>query len=955
MHTSKKRSSTQTAERFAHFMMPLAAAALLAVSCASQSGSTKSADSTPALVRDAAVAGGTLENGMSYFVLRNAEPKNRIFLRLAVRAGSTLEDDDQKGIAHFVEHMAFNGTEHFAKNELIDYFESIGMSFGPEVNAYTGFDETVYMLEIPADDPAMLEKSLLVLKDWASAISFEPEELDKERGVIVEEWRLGRGANGRVMDKQIPFLFGGSRYAERLPIGDPEIIKTISMERVADFYKKWYRPELMSVTLVGDAEADTLVAAVSTSLGTIPAQKNGAKRDYFPASAQKDPAVQVYRDPELPYTTVQILEQHPALPTATEGALRAELVNSIAFAVFNSRINEITLGGNTDLLAAGLGVQRIVKPTQFSYLALVPAPGKFRPAFSAALTELERLEKFGITAAELEREKANLLQSVKQAWLDREKQHSSNLAGGIVQEYLYGDAMISLQDRYDLYNRLVPGIALEDVASEIDRWFTGRGKLLMVSAPESADDVPDEAELLDLWQNWKPETPVAAYAEDTLDRPLYPEEAKARKGAITGEEALPFPGAFKWKLSNGAEVIGYPTDFKANEIIFSAWSKGGISLVSDAEFPSAAIATSYAQMSGMNGFNSAELQKVLAGKTVSAGAWLDEAYEGLWGSSSVEDLETLFQVAALHFIEPEFNGEAWQNLYAQLETVAASRKAEPAEAFADLKIKLLYGGNIRRSNLSESLVKAMNPQTAEKAYRERFAGAGDFTFVVVGAFDKEQIRTFVETYLAALPAGHINEEAKPADIDFPAGIVSESLSMGIDPQSRVYACFGGGANISPDDYELFDALTSLLDIKLRETVREAMSGSYGVQVGGQLVGYPEESFEISIEFGCEPGREDELFAAALSVIEKIKAGDIAAADLDKIRENYRRSREEGLRSNNWWVSQIVTKDMQGLPLERINDGTTVPALITAEKMASLAREYLDSGNYVKAVLKPAKK
>lgn len=943
--------------RTAVLILLLAAVALLTLSCASQNSNPKAGtvtDRTPVLARNPDIAGGVLENGMSYFILRNSEPKNRIFLRLAVKAGSTLEDDDQKGVAHFVEHMAFNGTEHFAKNELVDYFESIGMAFGPEVNAYTSFDETVYMLEIPADDQEILEKTLLVLKDWASALSFEQEELDKERGVIIEEWRLGRGANGRVMDKQIPFIFGGSRYAERLPIGDPEIIKTVSRDRVIDFYKKWYRPELMSVTLVGDTDTDMLKTAITASLGTIPAQKDRTNRDYFPASTRKDPAVLVYRDPELPYTTVQILEQHHAVPTTTEGLLKDALVNSIASAVYNNRINEITLGGNTDLLAAGLGVQRMINPQQVSFLALVPAPGKFETGLSIALTELERLEKFGITSAELEREKTNLLQSVKQAWLDREKQHSANLAGAIVQEYLYRDTAISLQDRYDLFNRLVPTITLEEITKKIDEWFTGRGTLLMVTAPENASDIPSDADLLALWQNWTPTGPVESYAEENLDRPLFPEQAKAVPGTIEYEESLPFPGAFKWKLSNGATVIGYPTDFKANEIIMSAWSKGGISLVSDAEFPSAAIATSYSQMSGMNGFTAAQLQKILAGKTVSAGPWLDEAYEGLWGSSSVEDLETLFQIATLYFIEPGFTPEAWQNLYAQLETVASSRTSDPGEVFADLKIKLLYGGNLRRSNLTEELVDAMNPATSEKTYRERFAGAGDFTFVFVGSFNKDQLRSYSETYLAALPAGNTNEEARPSNIAFPKGITSDTLFMGIDPQSRVYACFGGNTDISPEDYELFDALVSLLDIKLRETVREAMSGSYGVQVGGNLVGYPQETYELFIEFGCEPGREDELFSAVLSVIEEIKTSEIASTDIDKVRENYRRSREEGLRNNNWWLSQIVTKDMQELPLETINDGERIPALITADKLGTLAREYLNTANYVKAILKPAK-
>jgi len=932
---------------FAIFLLGAALAAALAA-CRTVPGDGGITGRTP-LVRNAVVTGGTLSNGMSWLTMRNSEPENRIYLRLAVRAGAILEDDDQKGIAHLVEHMAFNGTEHFAKNDLIDYFESIGMSFGPEINAYTGFDETVYMLEIPADDPAILEQSLLVMRDWAAGISFDPAELDKERGVVIEEWRLGRGASGRVQDRQIPFLLNGSRYAGRLPIGDPEIIKKIPRERVVDFYRKWYRPELMSIILVGDADPAVLQKAVEASLGTIPASASKQKRPEYPSKAQKKPGVLVIRDPEISYTTIQLMEQVRSSNARTAADLRRQIASDMAFSIFNNRLAEKTLAANPQMLAVQAGMQQVAKPGTFSFLGMVPSEGNFTQAFKELLAELGRIELHGVTEAELEREKSSALDGITQAWLERDKLNSAGYAGGLVQSELYGDVMISVQDRYDLYRAIVPQITLAELKNEIDRWYTGRGKLLLVTSSEKATDIPSDAELLDLWQNWKPETVLAAYTENNLDRPLYD---LSGSGKIVKEQTVSRDGIKQWTLSNGARVLIFPTAFKANEVLFSAFSKGGSSLVSDADFPSAAITTSFAQMSGLNGFSAVELQKKLAGKTVSAGTWLDENWEGLYGSSSTADMETLLQLANLSFTRPYFSADAYDALLSQLHTVARSRQNEPDEVFSDLKTRLMYGTNVRRANLSEDFVNAVKPEVAEAAYRARFADAGDFTFVFAGSLDEAKLKQYVETYIASLPSSERKEEAKPLGIAFPAGVREDVLKMGIEAKSRVFLAFGGRATAGERETELFDALASLLQIRLREVIREDMSGSYGVRVSGNLVTYPETTFEASIEFGCEPGREESLARAVLEQIEWLESAPVPETYMTKLRENWRRDQEEGLRNNRFWLNRIASFSMQGRPLDGIAATAEVTALLTGERMQAMAKKYFDTDNYVKAVLMP---
>lgn len=934
---------------------------LSAVGCASSSsisgtGADELSLKTP-LTSDSSVRSGTFENGLSWSIMRNSEPKDRLMLRLAVNAGSVLEENDQKGVAHLVEHMAFNGSEHFAKNELIDYFESIGMKFGPEVNAYTSFDETVYMLEIPADDPAILEQSLLVLRDWACGLNFDQDELDKERGVVIEEWRLGRGAQGRASDAEFPIIFKGSVYADRLPIGSPEIVKTVSRERVMDFYQRWYRPDLMSVMVVGDADPDVLQQALEASVGTIAKAKGKPARPVPAGPKSGKPGVLVFRDPEIQYATAEILEASAARALKTVGDYRAALVQSIAEAAFNTRLEEKTLVADPVILGAGAGSQRIARPSDFSYLVAVPQSGRFRDGFEALLEEWLRFREFGITSGELERAKQDILDSSKQRWLNREKIHSASHAANLVNEWLYGDVMISADDEYELNSMLVPEISGDDVNRMISEWFADRGTSLVVTAPEGIGDIPSEAELLDLWLHWTPSSALTAYTENALDRPLFdPALASGTDtdGAVVSERTLTAQGLVEWKLKNGVTVLAMPTDFKDNEILFSAWSKGGSSLVSDSDYPSAAVSTSYARMSGLNGFSATDVQKKLSGMTVSVTPWLDASYEGLSGSSSIQDLETAFKLMNLWFTRPYFTGEAWGSLRTQLDTVAASREKDPGEMFADLKTRLLYGDDVRHSNLSPSLVARMNAESAENTFVGRFADAGDFTFVFVGSFELDNLKRFAASYLADLPSSGNPEEAAAHRTAFPAGVNADVLKKGIDPKSRVFMAFGGPTEVAGRDRELYGYLCSLLEIRLREIVREDMSGSYGVSVRGALIDYPESFFETDIEFGCEPGREDELAAAVLEQVRWLKSGPVPETYVTKLRETWKRTQEEGLHNNGYWLRKLLSFGMSARSYDGIPDLDGVLAGLNGENLRNLAERYFDESNYVKAYLKPEK-
>ncbi len=964
------RSTSRDARRPSFSPAALVLGLVLAVAGLSSCVSAPASAASRAIGTDPAVVSGTLPNGLRWFVLPNGEPANRVYLRLAVRAGSVLEEGDQRGLAHLVEHMAFNGTADFAKDELVGYFESIGMAFGPEVNAYTSFDETVYMLEIPADDPAILERSLSVLRDWAGAITFDETELERERGVVIEEWRLGRGASGRVRDRQIPFMLGGSAYADRLPIGDPEIVRAASRDRIVDFYRTWYRPELMSVVAVGSIESAEMASAIGRVFSSLPASEGAKARPEHGSPNARKPGVLVTRDGELQYVTAQILEPRPARRVVTAEDFRSRLVESIAHSAINARLGEKTLLSDPAILGAEAGSARVARPTEFAYLAAISAPGRFRDAFDLLMTELARAEAFGVTDSELEREKAALMDGMRQTWLERDKAHSAGKAAGVLNAWLADEPYPSIDERYALYAELLPGITARDVSDAIGRWFSDRGTHLMVSAPEGASDVPDEAALAELWLGWKAPADLAPYAEEDLSRPLYPPAATpaatptaGTAGAVTSpaaaapsivsEAELSPAGIREWRLSNGARVVYYPTTFKANEILFTAFSRGGTSLVTDDYYPSASVATDYALSSGLNGFNPTSLAKKLAGRTVSCEPWIQESFEGLSGSSSVQDFETLFQLAHLYFVAPDWTAPGWNSLMTQLRTTAASRLSNPAERFADLKARLLWGDSPRYENLSPEFVARMDAARAEESYRARYADAGDFTFVFTGSFEEATLREFVLRYVATLPGSGIREDARPVRPGFPRGITRGEIRAGIEQKSSVYIAFGGRAEIGEKDHELFGLFLMLLDIRLRESIREALGGTYGISVDGTLQAYPERRYQVDIEFGCAPGTEDTLTSAVLAELDAIGQRGADEKDLVKLRETFRRTYETGLRTNGFWHSRITRAMTRSLPFSSIDDVEGVVSRVTAEKMRDLARRYVRGENRVEARLLPA--
>ncbi len=930
--------------------LSLLVALLFAVSCTS----TKVSDNQP-LPSDPAVLSGKLENGMSYFIQRNTEPANRILLQLVIRAGSNMEEDDQQGVAHLLEHMAFNGSENFEPQELVSYFESIGMNFGADVNAYTSFDETVYLLEVPADDPTMLDTGMLVFHDWACGLTISQEELDQERGVVVEEWRLRRGLRGRINDTQIPLLLKDSRYAERLPIGKMDVIQNVPRQRVVDFYEKWYRPELMSVVVVGDVEPEKIEALIQEVMGDIPASETPIERETYSVPMQTKPVVQIMRDPEQSYQLIQILEQVESQPITTVALMKEDILTEIASSIFNMRLSEINQSADSPWIDAAIASQFITNNTAFHLLGLVPLNDQFDKGFNTLLEEFLRYKKFGAIQGELDRAKQNILASAEQTWKNRDKINSSQIASDIVNSIVTGDTLVSVDEMYKLYQQVIPSITLEEVNEVAATWFKNLGTILFALIPENTINFPSQEELLAQWQNFKPAKPLEPYTEGDLDGDLM--AVPTEQGSVSYEGTLPGTDILSYKMSNGATLLLNQTDFKHNEILFNAVSQGGLSLLSDKDFPSGAFAVSYNNLSGLNGFTPTDLQKKLTGKNVSLYSYINNYNEQLTGSTTTQDLETLMQLIHLQFTAADFTDTAWANLMNNRTLQAQNRGAHPNDVFSDKIIQLLYGDNIRKQPLTMDFLEKANPQTAEKVFTQRFADAGDFTFIFTGDFNQEEILELAATYLATLPATNSQEKAIWREVDFPKGINKAVVKKGLEEQSQVFIAFGGNLpTVDPatayQESEMLSMLQNLLEIRLREVVREEKGGTYNVSVSASMELYPQRNFMVEIFFGCQPGREQELTDAIIEEVENLRKNLVDQSYLTKLQEAYRRSKETALKTNSYWGRMAGSATLRGFSTTTIADADTIPRLVTSQAMQQLAQRYLDPSNYVVVFLEP---
>lgn len=899
---------------------------------------------------DPLVLVGTLDNGLRYYIRENQEPENRAELRLVVKAGSILEDDDQQGLAHLTEHMAFNGTTHFEKQELVNYLESIGMRFGPELNAGTGFDETTYMLTVPTDSIEAFETAFLILEDWAHGITFDPEEVNKERGVIVEEWRLGRGAGARMRDKQYPILFKDSRYAERLPIGQMEIIENFEPETLVRFYRDWYRPDLMAVVAVGDFDKDHVETLIKTHFSRLAPVDNPRPRLTYDIPDHVETLFAIATDPEASGSSVAVYFKQPLRSRGTVGFYRQQLVERLYNSMFNQRLSELSLQADPPFIFASSSQGIFVRSKEAYTLNTSVKDGGIPQGLETLLTEAERVGRHGFIESELERVKTNVLRSMERSFAEREKTSSRSYVSRYIGNFTNGSQIADIGYRYELYKRFVPEITLGEVNQLARQWISDENRVVMVNAPDKEGlETPTEQELSAVFEAAQSKE-IEPYTETVGDEPLVP--VLPEPGSIVSERIYEEVGVTEWELSNGVRVAMKPTDFKEDQIMFRAFSPGGLSLVDDEVYLAVSNSMPIIGMSGLSSFNMIDLNKKLAGKVASAMASVGELEEGLSGSASPQDLETMFQLIYLNFTAPRADSTMFLSMQARMRAVIANRGANPMAAFSDTLQVTMTQYHPRAPLVSEAMVDVMDLQMSFELYKDRFADASDFTFVFVGNLDLSIMRPLVERYLGSLPSIDRIETWRDVGPKPPEGVIVKSVYKGMEPQSQSVFIFTGPFEDSRANRHAFQSMNSVLQIKLRERIREELGGTYNVGVNGSNTWRPTPVYSISISYGCDPERVEELKKVVFKEIEKLKSNGPGEEDLNKVKESQRRTRETNLEQNSYWLSQLAFRYQKGQdPTDVLGFEVFIEAL-TAEMIQESAKLHFNMDNYIQVTLYP---
>ncbi|MBN2213223.1 MAG: insulinase family protein [Bacteroidales bacterium] len=921
---------------------------LISMTCGVSDAQVKSDRQLPV---DKNVRIGKLKNGLTYYIRENSKPENRIEMRLVVKAGSVLEDDDQQGLAHFIEHMCFNGTRHFEKNKLIEYLQSVGVQFGPEINAYTSFDETVYMLTLPADSPKIVENGFLVMEDWAHAVTFDTSEINKERGVIIEEWRINTGAFQRMRDKNLPVLLKDSRYAERLPIGKKEIIEKAGYETLTRFYKDWYRPDLMAFIVVGDIDTDTTEARIKEHFGRLETPVKPRKRVSYEIPDHKETLVTVATDKESPVTVVSVYYKSDSKKFSTYQDYRKMVKYSLFTGMLNQRLSELKdLPEPPFINAASYYGTLLGDKSTFVSQALVSDTGIVK-GLETLLTENERLRLHGFTESELERYKKIILNQYERLYHERDKTESSGFTDEYTRNFLQEEPIPGIEFEYQYVKENLKGITLAEINDLTKELITSENRVIVVNAPEKEGlSTPGETDILAIADNIS-NSEISPYTDKVSGTDLLP--VKPEKGRILFTKKLSDLDAVELKLSNGAKVILKPTDFKNDEILFRAESPGGQSLYPLEDHQSAANASNIKDESGLGEYSRNELQKLLAGKTAGLSSRIGMYFEGLSGYCSPRDLETLLQLIHLEFTQPRKDETAFASYINKIKAYYQNILSDPNQYFFD-QFNRIQSQNHPRANRIPTMqeIEMIDFDRSFEINKERFAEAGDFYFFFVGSFDTDSIKPLIETYIASLPSSGKTEIWKDPGIRPPKEKLDKKIFKGKDPKSYVVVYFEKEQPWNEDDAFLLSAFGSLLNRKYIESLREEMSGVYGVQAAAGMGKIPYERAYLKILFPCSPENTDSLTSAALKEITKIQTEGAKENDIQASQEILRRNIEESLKTNEYWISSLQDIYLKDRSVDLLVNYDESIRKITSEELKRIAAKYIDTGNYIRAVLYP---
>lgn len=902
---------------------------------------------------DPAVLTGTLENGLTYYIRENREPRDRAVMRLVVNAGSVLEDEDQLGLAHFVEHMAFRGTESFEREEIIGFLEEVGMEYGPHVNAYVSFDETVYMMRLPTDEEEIFDRGLDILSEWAHRIEFDPERVDHERDVIEEEWRVRLGSAQRVRDEQLPVILHDSRYAERLPIGAMDIVRNAPPETLERFYDEWYRPENMAVVAVGDFDADTVRAAVDRFFGRIPPAGPDFERPSYEVPEHDDTLFAIAEDPELSHSSVTVYNKAPFEPIETTVDYRRYLIDRLFREMLNTRLRRIARGSEPPFVQASAGVSRIGRPLAVSYLwAAVDEeqPDGAERGLSAIVREARRAQQHGFSEEELDRARRTLLREVEREYRQRDEIRSDELAPRYVDAFLDGSPFPSAETRLEYAQEMLPEISAREVREAAARYLAGENRVVTVSMIETGErELPREVQLGTLLDD-AATAETEPYEEDMPAADLavsFPE-----RGEIVEEIHHEEVSVHEWRLSNGATVLVRPTDFRSDDVRFTAYSLGGTSLVEEGQLVSARLASNLIWESGVGAHSRSDLEDILAGLDVELRPYIDRTDHGFHGSSGTDEVEQLLQLLALYLTDPREDEEAFDTVRRNVRTQLQNQEADPQFQWSKRMTELLWDENPRVMPLTSDQLGQFDMAAAHEVFGRLFSDPGRFTFTFVGDIDPAAVRPLVEEYLAAIPGERMAGEVIDRGARYGSGVRRDVVEAGMAPQSFVGLVFHGDLTYSRESNYLLRSLGEVVRRRMQEYLREELGAVYTSFASGTPVQRPWERYALQLVFATDPEESEELAELVLAELQRIRDGELDEQYVSRTREVQRSNYEEGLRENSFWLQNLVSLHKAGRDFTEILDYPELVDGLTREAAIEAAGRYIDPGNFAQVILMP---
>ena len=906
----------------------------------------------PPIPTDPNVRIGKLENGLTYYIRHNELPENRADFYIAQKVGSILEEENQRGLAHFLEHMCFNGTTNFPGKGIINWLETIGVRFGENLNAYTSIDETVYNINnVPVIRDGIVDSCLLILHDWANDLTLDPKEIDNERGVIHEEWRTGQGAMMRMYEQALPKAFEGSKYGHRLPIGTIEVIDNFPYQALRDYYETWYRPDQQGVIVVGDIDVDKVEAKIKEIFSPIKMPANAPERKYEQVPDNKEPIITIAKDKEQPSTMIYIWHKHPATPNEAKGNI-GYLVQNYMFSIISSmmhaRLEELRQSANPPYIQAASGDSDflLAKTTEAFVGMAVSKDDGIPTALSTLVREIERARKFGFTASEYARAKADYLLMLESAYKERDKMKNNQYVQEYVRHFIDNEPIPGIEMEYTIMNQLAPNIPVEAINSILPQLIKDENIVINIFGPDKEGMIyPTEAEILDILNKTKAEE-ITAYVDKVSDEPLMKEAPKA--GKIVKTEEGPF-GSTALTLSNGVRVVVKNTDFKADEIRMRAFSPGGTSVFGTKEALQIKMLNSVAGLGGLGNFNNVDLEKVLAGKKASVNASVSDLSEGLNGSCSPKDLETMLQLVYLSFTAPRMDNDAFESFKQRTKAALANQEADPSMALTDTLQREMYGNHPMAGRIKADMIDQTDYNRIMEMYKDRFKEAGDFTFLFVGNINLEEAKPLIETYLGGLPTINRKENYQDIKLDIQKGTRKNLFEKQMEtPKATVISIISGDCEYNLKNNLLMTMLSQTMSMVYLETVREKEGASYGVSAYGQLSRGIKDEALFQIYFDTDPAKREKMEQIVMSELQKVAKEGPRPEHLAKVKEFLLKKHIENVKENGYWLGQLnnyywYNTDMNTNYEQLVNE-------LTVEDVKNFTKALLDQGNIIEVTM-----